>query len=67
MVNNQPKNHLSKLKLWKTKSIQVTANPQFALTQESPPALAPNIPSTSCRLTNITTGKLVSLKKLLCF
>ncbi|KAL4062400.1 hypothetical protein V8B97DRAFT_1843586, partial [Scleroderma yunnanense] len=64
MVNNQPKNRLSKLKLWKTKSIEVTANPQFAL---SPPALAPNIPSTSCRLTNITTGKLVSLKKLLCF
>ncbi|KAL4066459.1 WD40-repeat-containing domain protein [Scleroderma yunnanense] len=85
MVNNQPKNRLSKLKPWKTKSIQVTANPQFALvrklslygnrlgkltgkqTQESPPALAPNIPSTSCGSTNIATGKLASLKKLLRF
>ncbi|KAL4062780.1 WD40-repeat-containing domain protein [Scleroderma yunnanense] len=65
MTNNQPKTHRSKLKPWKTKPFQVTTDPQFALSQESSPALTPDISSTSRGSSRIAKGKFASWKSLI--
>ncbi|KAL4062785.1 hypothetical protein V8B97DRAFT_2091404 [Scleroderma yunnanense] len=65
MTSSQPKIHRSKLKPWKTKPFQVTTDPQFALSQQSSPALTSDIHSTSRGSSNITKGRFASWKSLI--